>query len=694
MNDLAKPILLVTSILFVHLLSHARSADDFKPFKCTDEFKRQDPIKRFAVYQEDLYFFLEDKVLRYVTPKFVFKQKLYYLEAADIFVLDYDKNRPSFLDKPHQIGLVQTDFDEQSTLQSYVIAKEEGEIDVIALNFSLPSIGNFSNSNIALKDTINPDSVFQFIHLTSTRRLEIAFNASKSDEGLLRIVHNQLKPKDVRFNRAYEKQIKFRINSVVYLHLYRYYLDYHRDRASFNGNLVAVGRQKIEFIHVNFYGDVSPYDLDLGHEAQLSLEEFFRCEVPFREPRQMKGIFYKNDTFFVFIDDYYLTVKRDEFVKQGFLLKEVDFTSRRAIPWNKEARFELWTSKWVKAFRNETYLSLHEEPSNKAYMLGVKEDNPDASELVATKIDWLHPFGLNACKRQTLQVENRVYCFSTHLYSYFPIFDPHPTQTWEYNNISDIFKPAGVQLEEPVELIFNYKNNTFIMMTKTEIFTLDYDQVYLHGDKQNELRVNVTVRQQKNCLFNATLGNCPESDFTTPSTVTTEGIASISNDRTGSNSEKEKGLSKKQRILIVAGTLFAMCLILLALCFFVGSRRSENDRGKSKTHLQSTRSNSNPENAFRGSSKLSPLGSDSFRSGSTIHSSSSQLEPGSRNRRKSFEKKSINGAQNAMESSKKVKASSRASVTSTGSRRGSLQGVQSSNEGSIHFKSEFSRPTV
>lgn len=718
MNHLAKLILLVTCIPFVHLPPVARSTGDYELFTCTREFERNDPIKRFAVYGRDLYFFLEDKVLRYDDPSFHSHDGDYYLTSLQFNALNYRPgSKPSVLEKANQIGLIQTNFDEQPGFQSYVITKEDGEIEVVSLNFSLPSVGDLSSKNFVLAETIKPDSTFQFVQLDSTRRLEIAFNASKPNQSVLRIVHTQEKPKEKRFQHSNTMSFNFGISSVGYLHLSEHPVG--KQLMSFKGNLVALGNQKIGIGHLEFDAKAPTNDLILDSGVQMTFEEFFNCRTPFREPRQVKGLFYSDGTFFVFIQDYYLIVKREKFARQGFLLRDVDYRSARAIERQKGTRFEWLSSKWVKALRNQTYLASSEEESNEnAYVLSVKKTGSGGSELKITEEKWRHFPGISRCRRQTLQVGSRVFCFSKKVYYLFVDTNSTDVVTRTNKPISSMFQSTDVQFDEKLQFIFNHENDTFIMMAESEFFTLAYEQV--HVDEQLNIRVkaNTTVRRQKSCLFNVTRGNCPESDFTTPTSPTTERIGSESNDGSQTESDEDKkGLSKKQRMIIVAATLFTMCLILLVLCFCIGSKKPENGKGKSKVNLVRSRSNSNPETAYRGGSKLnspsmSPPNSnaDSFKSGSTINTSQSASQPegglkgsvqplgakserGLKNNVKSVNARPENGVKSIVLSSK-TKSGSKTSVTSTSSKRGSIQGVQASNSDSIHFKSELSRPTI
>ena len=676
--------LLVLFILTVHL-SGELLADPEESFVCTNEFEQPDMIKKFAIDEEDMYFFLADKSVRVRSLRYFYKRpkdgtKKFYLNSGKITVRIYDTvtHMPDIMLNP-QIGLVQTRLGEDGGWsRSYVIIVNQtnNEIDIPLLTFSSGSVGFFETTKaptllidniVKTVDTLK-NSTFTFVWLDSFKQLALGLNNYKPNANL-HVIHTQKQPRSEQFEHTHDIKLSSLPSFIGYLQ--------QKDNLNtFIANLVMVNGSQITIQHIEFEAN-SPGITIQDETLEISLSELFNCRKPFKMLRQVKGLFYSDGVFYVFIDDYYLMAKGDEFVKYGFFLRDQDYVNARRIDKIfSMARPEWLQTKWLKTLRNNSFLVL----GKSTFALRAREEA--GSQQLEASSEVVEDF--SQCEQQTLEVEGRVFCFNKKIYYLLPdLNSTQQTEPEKEKNISSIFQPAGVQLDEELQFIFNYENNTFIMMTESEFFTLAYEQLLLDEELNVAIRAGTELKRQKNCLFNVTKGHCPLSDFPTlPTempTLTTQSVKPFSQ-KNGTNDDKDddERLSKMKGSVIVGTIILTIIAIILVLCCCTGYKK----RG---SKLSRTGSNSNQVKS-RSSSVLnlspslsSPMGSGS---GSKLPLTKSNASPNNRYSKPEKLPKS-NGSLTPSEKNSKP------SISPTNSKSESIRGTPGSNADSITFKSDF-----
>lgn len=690
MSHLARRTFLLIFILLVKL-SGARSAKEWELFVCPNEFEQNDVIKKMAIDEQDLYLFLDNKILRVESPEYLRLreegQDVAYLTAGRILVQRYDSNsQPAIMTAPNPLGLIRTHLEKDDfKYKSYLIFKNKTETMVKSLGILSESFDKLGARDTMLERLIKVKSDFSFIRMDDDKQLEIAFN--KSDVSL-RIEHKQIRPSEQTF------ELKIKVGSPLSL---VGYLERQNNEKGFLGFLLTLGgSREVGFVQIGFERtDALPGNLSAADSFQIPYDEFFHCKRPFTKLRQVKGIFWSSGVFYVFIDNYYLMLDSDRFVKSEFLLSGQDYQTagRLEILGKQGSKPEWLQSKWLRALRNNTYITMSQD----TYLLKPPKSGGSQLETGSEVVN----SNLKDCRKQTLQVGGWVFCFSKKVY--FPFLTPAmlATDNNKSKSISEIFRPFGVQFDEEPQIIFNYENDKFIIMTEKEFVTLAYADLSLDAQQNIVIRTGTKIQKQRNCFFNVIVKQCQEV-----TTIPTESTGSKTGTKSSEEIQNDK-LSKIKHLVIVSAVIIPIIVIVLVLCCLVGSKK--------KKPVSRTSSNSE---VIRGSSRASPSQSsvapDAFKTSSKVRlppTSKLKVQPKSKPSLSNVKTKrtskvsispvnsrtgSMPGVQ-ALAKSKaslpnmKTKRNSKVSISPANSRTGSMPGVQAYESSSIRFKSDFDR---
>ena len=148
--------------------------------------------------------------------------------------------------------------------------------------------------------------------------------------------------------------------------------------------------------------------------------------------------------------------------------------------------------------------------------MSIENDGDQNENLKATKrLD----LKANECIYQTfaLKVDSveHFYCFNKKTY-HLAFIDEFATENglhFQKENINKIFQDSDINIDEDVELIFSYKNDTTVFMTlnhlhilKNDLFTLAEDLINLKKEYQNKSLPPEIYTKLDNCFFNQS--NC------------------------------------------------------------------------------------------------------------------------------------------------------------------------------------------
>ena len=249
---------------------------------------------------------------------------------------------------------------------------------------------------------------------------------------------------------------------------------------------------------------------------EFDFEEFFSCHTPFSRKRQLKGIYFSNQTFFIFIKRFYLKIG-DDLVSNQFSLED-DYYRRNAENLSFKLLFEYNQMKWIKTLRSSSVLC----GQNLCFQLNTDSNNKLLIE------DFNFSRLTSSCLEQTLVFDNHVYCFLKN--TYFQLGkegDDVDKNVKNRYSIKSIFQSSIVIWEDDQKLKFtlNYIDNKFILMTIKHIFVFDYDKFKSENDRIVALYQNKNKYLKiENCLFSKCRPNSkpPTKLTTTTKPKTTE----------------------------------------------------------------------------------------------------------------------------------------------------------------------------
>ena len=97
----------------------------------------------------------------------------------------------------------------------------------------------------------------------------------------------------------------------------------------------------------------------------MNYTEFFNCNPQFNNKSQLKGIFYDQKYFYIFIKHHYLKIG-DDLISQKFRILEEYFSDSKWLKFEtddilKSLVFEEFLTKWTKVLANQTYFSPFDE---------------------------------------------------------------------------------------------------------------------------------------------------------------------------------------------------------------------------------------------------------------------------------------------------------------------------------------------
>ena len=213
-----------------------------------------------------------------------------------------------------------------------------------------------------------------------------------------------------------------------------------------------------------------------------------------------EGLFQHGDTFYVFINRFYLMIN-DDLVETSFKLKDEYYESGHDLVFKNgyyesghdlvfkngvlvKIAFEK-RSRWVLNLLDEHYLLLIGQLFEVAVDAG-------GLKLVDTS-NTIH----QNCNWQTLKIISNEYCFTPRYY--YPVLknDLHFSYT-------QLFENSNTNLDGDLQFVFNYRSRAFVMMTMDSFYVVPYS---ITEERKNESFIRLTptssfsILRQKNHLF-------------------------------------------------------------------------------------------------------------------------------------------------------------------------------------------------
>lgn len=234
---------------------------------------------------------------------------------------------------------------------------------------------------------------------------------------------------------------------------------------------------------------------------QVTLDKFLSCYQPFKDFDQLKGIYYdkKTKSFYLFVNRFYILIKYD-LVKNEFRLNQsklLFFESAYNLSLRKpmDIYYEYSNSKWIKKFEDKVYLSLY---SNQFEILISDE------MILSFGLEKNFKF-LKKCRRQILNVRDLYFCIEEKTYYQMSAPIAENREEPKMRSIKDLFDTTPIEYEDYqiVELIFDYKDDTFVLMTQTHLFIIDNLVVDVGKNQSLIFKYDKTriLRKLKNCIL-------------------------------------------------------------------------------------------------------------------------------------------------------------------------------------------------
>lgn len=343
-----------------------------------------------------------------------------------------------------------------------------------------------------------------------------------------------------------------------------------------NRTLLYVERNAVHMYRVENLLDEDKLSIQFKLHQDPSNAEFFGCPVNevAAKPGLLKGIFYFNKVFFLFINHCHLKIEED-LVERQFDLRKDYFKNVRCLSTREVYYgFENIASKYVKTIRGGALLVLS---AGETYELSVQQN-----ELAITPADQskYRSFAYPNCLGQTLSLTKIFFCFNET--AYHAMLSPKNGKGKQQSyQIADLFANMDIYPNgEELQCTFDYKQDEFVLMTKKYLFAIKYRAVRVDMDSYRILLDDRKfVRRTENRLF----GGVRRVTTSTPagnanlSTVVT-GSPGETTDETSGETTKVYHKAKYNLISLMLLGLFGMFILLTLLFYIVNYVRKQANR--------------------------------------------------------------------------------------------------------------------
>ena len=486
---------LVSLIIILNLIHRIRT--QFKPFHCDSSSKRSflknirnEDVMMFALNGEDdsINIVLREKVIRFQLPYVnqVGENRSYYVNRHP-FIKDQHQNEIT----EQAVGMFHT----SSTNSSYLVMKNDFRMlrfsnDSISWETPVDMASNFSQkvrsktSEIWSAD-LTANGSLSVVEYESNRMSVRMYDHNELDKliGNLSTTRDELIKFAIVFNLREEEirlpVIVVELDDQMSLHLHQFEIANHIDVDQFEV------KNRIGADHLVYY--------------KFRLEEFFNCYN--KESDDLKGVYYGGEFYYLFIGHFYLEIKDSELVENKFLLSDYDYKRPKAFRFEndevyKNVRYEDGYTKWIKITYDDTYLVLYDQ---------VFDINVDKAKHELFFIENTSMKHLVNCPKQTLNVEDNIFCFEEFNYYLLERTTGNTNASKVYDlPIRDLFTDTMVTYEEgqSLQFIINYKEDMFIFLTETHQFEVAYASLTISSDKLKlSIKPDSFLRKRENCLF-------------------------------------------------------------------------------------------------------------------------------------------------------------------------------------------------
>ena len=468
-------------LIFLILLIQNLKGQNFTPFKCFAKEAKQLGEKtpmQLVINDETIYLFYSDKIFKFDVP-FVFQEYADYGEKGENYTAIIIK--PAFVVTIKNLRKAKTVLDLVEFVYGYAHETRSNEkiSYVIYSDLKNANISDFQFRRLKFNDLPGElgeldykrkPNPFQFNGLVKIIFMRI------DDKKHFQIIYFKVMEKyiyDFKFysNSKYFKYIELN-NSLTYEpRLAVYYEDYkENENVRFYRSLVEIDKKNV--VHIKNYKITNEFhqtDIPISfYTFSLYLREFLNCKTPLESLLEIKGIFYRDETFFILINNYYLIVKQD-LIESNFKLDRSVYANAKNLAFNHDKfNFSYYDrhTHFIKNFNDSSYLFINKT----VFELELKKDHLSGDYLLAKYSNTRDLKSLIDCPRQLLAIDKYVFCFMEKTY-YFKHF------LLKNENITDIFADSDIQFsdEDNLRFIFKYKDEKIVFLTDKELIVFSFN---------------------------------------------------------------------------------------------------------------------------------------------------------------------------------------------------------------------------
>lgn len=289
---------------------------------------------------------------------------------------------------------------------------------------------------------------------------------------------------------------------------------------------------RLKFAHylVGFQENSTDLQLLTSYSGSVSLHELLGCPARLQENRELKGIYHHNETFFIFINRFYLKVAEEELLSTDeFRLNDSHYEENahqlKFEPEGERVQFEHFNRRWVQTVGQRVYL----RPYTKNYELII--DQSSGGDLMMKRTE-SGPIGW--CFWQIFVVNETQYCLNET--DYFLMNASGSSQEY-VGTIDSVFENSSITLRDHrLQLIFGYRQDQVVFITQKLLFFFDYQN--FHSSNNRLVYVQDSVRMPVRTVRNCLLTNCESLSSTKSSEIASTGQPDLINKQSKTSTAK------------------------------------------------------------------------------------------------------------------------------------------------------------
>lgn len=471
MPDLSYLIIILIGLNFVSQIS---SSNDYRPFSCNYTELKKLEISHFFIHNQNgfnIYITTISKIIKFKAMTLEMENDVKSIKAYQPFILE----RQEFSISEKKI-LGYTVFRNKTTYKQYEIYEIGDDLvtkDELIFNKNVPQFGQGHIENL---DPKLYTSKFKYVYQNRNETFTFDYGRNRKLNVTIQLGDQLYKSK--LFDLDYDVEYAAYFAEKKYAYLYE-----------LDGNQV---------MHLKrFKYDDMKKKLDWNIiQSSFNLASYLSCHKPFTESRQIKGILYKNSTFYLFVNRFYLELNED-IIHSNFLIADSYYKTAKDLKFDKESDIESiqfdMDKRWLMQKDDKNFFSL-----NRLFELKFENDG-----IYLTETGTLTAFDLSYCDH-FIEIKNNFVCYNQ--IEYYPLKNNSIDKRKNIKDLFNDFTNVIYDKDEILELIFYY-NDKIIFMTRNYLYTMNKSQLNIDNDKLSISQSKEPISKEINYLFHKSKDN-------------------------------------------------------------------------------------------------------------------------------------------------------------------------------------------